>query len=236
MAILAIETSTDQLGVAVVDERGVAASYAVVAERIHAVELPAAVTKVLQAAGTTLKDLDALVIDIGPGSFTGLRIGVAFVKALAFTHKTPVLGIPSLDVLAAQLPYAQPLVCPILDAKQKKVYAAVYRTADGAVTEQTDHVLLSVDELAPLLGNGPVLLVGNGIAVYRERLSSLLGTRAHFAAPDLWWPGAATLGRLGLERLAAGQKDDPSTLVPMYLHPRDCTIRPEVKAALKIPT
>lgn len=232
MNLLAIETSTEQLGVALVTDRGVSASYAVLAERVHAVELPAAVTRVLGAGGLALKDVDGFIVDIGPGSFTGLRIGVAFVKALAFTHKKPVIGVPSLDVLAAQLPHAQPLVCPILDAKQKKVYAAVYRTADGGLKKQTDFLLLSVEELARLLRTEAVLFLGSGVAPYRESLTGSLGSRAQFAAPDLWWPGAATLGRLGLERLAAGLKDDPSTLVPMYLYPRDCTIRPEVKAAV----
>lgn len=228
MNVLAIDTSTEQLGVAVVNEQRVLASYELLAERPHAIELPNAVTRVLETAGLSLKTIEALVIDIGPGSFTGLRIGTAFVKALAFTHKTPVVGVPSLDVLAAQLPYAASAVCPILDAKQRKVYAAVYRTDAEKLTKQSDYHLLAVDELIPMLGDGPTIFLGDGAALYRDRLTQPLGDRALFASPDLWLPHASTLGRLGLERLQAGQRDDPSTLVPMYLHPLTCTIRPEL--------
>ncbi|OGX12489.1 MAG: tRNA (adenosine(37)-N6)-threonylcarbamoyltransferase complex dimerization subunit type 1 TsaB [Omnitrophica WOR_2 bacterium RIFCSPLOWO2_02_FULL_63_16] len=226
MNVLAIETSTEQLGVALVDEARVLASYELLAEHPHAIELPAAVTRVLEAAGLSLHDIEALAVDIGPGSFTGLRIGIAFVKALAFCHRKPVVGVPSLDVLAAQLPFAPHRVCPILDAKQRKLYAALYRMEGGTLKRQSDHLLLGVEELLPRLGNGPVILLGDGVARYREALTSALGDRALIAAPEFWFPGAATLGRLGLERFRQGARDDPAALVPMYLYPRDCTIRP----------
>src|SRR3989338_5738817 len=96
MNVLAIETSTEQLGVALVDEARVLASYELLAEHPHAIELPAAVTRVLEAAGTPLHDIEALAVDIGPGSFTGLRIGIAFVKALAFCRSPPTVSVPSL--------------------------------------------------------------------------------------------------------------------------------------------
>ena len=225
MNVLAIETSTDQLGVAVVGDAGVLASHEMLAERPHAIELPNAVTRVLETAALTFAQLDGIVVDLGPGSFTGLRIGMAFVKALAFCHKTPVVGVPSLDVLAAQLPFAPHLICPMLDAKQRKLYAASYRMEGGTLKRQSDHLLLGVEELLPMLGGGPVILLGDGVARYREALTGALGDRALIAASEFWFPHAATLGRLGLARLRAGQRDDPATLVPMYLHPHTCTIR-----------
>ena len=228
MNVLAIETATERLGVALVDETRVLAAYEILAERPHAVELPNAVTRVLETAGLTLAQLDGIAVDLGPGSFTGLRIGVAFVKALAFVHKKPVAGVPSLDVLAAHVPYAAHTLCPILDAKQRKVYAALYQPEEGQVKRRSDHQLLSVEELMPQLGDGPVVLLGDGVARYREPLIHHLGDRAIVAPPELWWPNAATLGRLGLARLQQGQRDDPAGLVPMYLHPHTCTIRPEI--------
>jgi len=224
MNLLAIETATDQLGVALVTEDRLLASYELLAERPHAIELPQAVTRVLQAAGQSLDRLDGIVVDIGPGSFTGLRIGVAFVKALTFRTNTPVVGVASLDVLAATLPYAPHRICPILDAKQRKVYAALYKAEEAGVRKQTDYSLLSLDELVPMLTDS-VILLGDGAGLYRARLEQALGARARFAPPELWLPRAATLGRLGLERLQRGIRDDPRTLVPMYLYPRDCTVR-----------
>jgi tRNA threonylcarbamoyladenosine biosynthesis protein TsaB len=225
MNLLAIETSTDGLGVALVDDTRVLASSELLAERVHATELPGALTNVLKSAGRTLEQIDAFAVDVGPGAFTGLRIGVAFVKALVFRLRRPVIGVASLDVLAAALPYAAHPVCPILDAKQKKIYAACYDTRDGAPRKRSDYQLLTVDAWLSTLPQEPIVLLGSGAALYREAITKALGPRALFAPHDLWLPRAATLGRLGLERLRAGQHDDPSTLVPMYLYPMDCTVR-----------
>ena len=116
MKLLAIETATQQLGVAVLDGERVLASYELLAEHPHAAELPGAVTRVLTAAHLTLPQVDAIAVDLGPGSFTGLRIGLAFVKALTFPIKKPVIGVPSLDVLVANLPFVSGLAAPVLDA------------------------------------------------------------------------------------------------------------------------
>ena len=227
MSVLAIDTSTDQLGVALVDQTRVLASYELLAERPHATELPHAVQRVLRAAGQSLDALDGIAIDVGPGSFTGLRIGLAFVKALVFRTNKPLIGVSSLDVLAAHVPFTAHRICPILDAKQRKVYTTLYQFLDGRLKKLSDYHLFTLDEfLATLDQEGMMVFLGDGVALYRERLTQQLGHRAIFAPPEYWWPRAATLGRLGLERLHHGQRDDPRTLVPMYLHPMDCTIRP----------
>jgi len=225
MAILAIETSTDLLGVAVVDERRVLSSYEVLAERPHAVELPQAVTRSLGSAGLVLKDVEGIALDIGPGSFTGLRIGLAFVKALLFHTRRPLIGVSSLDVLAAALPTATAQICPLLDAKQRKVYAAVFRATGGGLVKRSDYTLCTVDDVPGLLEEGPVLFTGDASGLYETRLRELLGDRVQVAPPDVHLPRAATLGRLGLARLRQGQHDDPRDLVPMYLYAMNCMIR-----------
>ena len=228
MSVLAIDTATDQLGVALVDEARVLASYEILAERPHAVELPQAVTRVLQTANQTLEQLEAIVVDIGPGSFTGLRIGVAFVKALAFRTHKPVVGVASLDVVAAHLPLVPQAICPILDAKQRKVYTACYRVVDGTLRKQSDYHLVTIEELPQLIKHdGPIVFLGDGVALYREQLTHHYGSRALFAAPELWMPRAATLGRLGRERFHQGHADNPRDLVPLYLYPLTCSIQPK---------
>lgn len=224
MPLLAIETSTRQLGVAVLDGERLISSYEVLADYPHAVELPDAVTRVLKAARTTLDALEAIVVDIGPGSFTGLRIGLAFVKALAFAKHTPVIGVPSLDVLAAGLSCTTHAVCPVLDAKQKNVYWALYHLQDGVPSKQHDYSLGPIDTMLSLLKE-PTIFLGDGCALYREHILRHLGERAQFAAPECWLPRAATLARLGRQRLAQDQHDDPSRLVPLYLYPLDCSVR-----------
>jgi tRNA threonylcarbamoyladenosine biosynthesis protein TsaB len=234
MSLLAIETSGRLLGVALVEDERILSSYELLADYPHAAELPGAVTRVLQEARTALERVEAIVVDVGPGSFTGLRIGLAFVKALAFPRKTAVVGVPSLDVLAAGVPFAQPLVCPILDAKQKKVYAAVYRmeasqpalSADRrgrAVRRQDDYFLGPADEFLARVAQ-PAIFLGDGCALYGERIRARC-PGAQLAPPEWWLPRAATLARLGRERLLAGERDDPARLVPLYLYPQDCQVR-----------
>ena len=220
---LAVETATRQLGVAVIDGERILSSYELLEDYPHAVELPGAVTRVLKAARTSLEQLDAIVIDIGPGSFTGLRIGLAFAKALAFPTKKPLVGVPSLDVLAANVPYATRAICPILDAKQKNLYAARYHITDGQLVKQTDYLLGPVEEILGQLTE-PAVFLGDGCALYRDRILERC-PNPEFAAPELWLPRVTTLARLGAERFRAGHRDDPATLVPLYLYPLDCSVR-----------
>lgn len=223
MTLLAIETATRQLGVAVIDGERLLSSYELLAEHPHAVELPGAVSRVLKAAQTTLEQVEALVVDIGPGSFTGLRIGLAFVKALAFPAKKPLVGIPSLDVLAANVPFTEGLICPVLDAKQHNIYTALFQVRDGRPVKQTEYLLGPVEELLAQVKRATIFL-GDGCALYRDRILAHC-PHAQFAAPELWLPRAATLGRLGRERVVHGEQADPATLVPMYLYPLDCSVR-----------
>ncbi len=223
MPILAIETATRQFGVALIEGHHLLASYEVLEEYPHAVELPGAVSRVLKAARLTLKQLEAIVVDVGPGSFTGLRIGVACVKALAFPTNTPLVGVASLEVLAANLPWTAALVCPVLDAKQRNVYASRYRVERGHPMQQGSYFLGPIEQfLEPL--EGSCMFLGDGAARYQDRIL-LHYPAAQFAQPEYGVPRAVTLARLGSERFHHGQRDDPATLLPMYLYPFDCSVR-----------
>ena len=223
MQLLALDTATRQLGVALIADGQVRASYELLADYPHAVELPGAVTRVLQAAGASLARLDGFIIDIGPGSFTGLRIGLAFLKALAFAHRKPAVAVPSLDVLAAAAPLSDGRVCPVLDARQGNVYTARYRLEGGRMTRETGYLLGPADGLLAQMRDADVFL-GDGCAPYRERILNV-AARATIAPHDFWLPRVATLARLGAERFDTGQRDDPATLVPLYLYPLDCSVR-----------
>lgn len=228
MIMLSIESASDQLGVALTDDEKLLASYELLADRPHAIELPGAVQRLLQSAGLSLDRLDCLAIDIGPGAFTGLRIGLAFVKALAFALRKPVVAVPSLDVLAASLPYAPHPCCAIIDAKQRKLYAARYEpAADGAMVRRGEYLLGSVDEVVKLAGQGkePVIFTGNAIPLYRAQLVDAFGDRAKFSEQAFWLPRAPVLAQLARRRAAAGQYEDIRAIVPLYLHPMTCTVR-----------
>ena len=137
----------------------------------------------------------------------------------------PIVAVPSLDVLAAQLPMASYLVCPILDAKRKNVYAALYRQErQGQPARDGDCFLGPVEDVLARI-QGPAVFLGDGCALYETMIRERLGANAQFATPDFWLPRVATLGRLGARRYAQGQRDDPATLTPLYLYPKDCSIR-----------
>lgn len=221
---LSIETSSRQLAVAVTEGTKPKASYELLGKYPHSVELSSAVSRVLREADTTLEQCEAIIIDIGPGSFTGLRIGLAFAKALAFPSKKPLLGVSSFDVLAAGLPYVPQQVCVILDARQKNVYAANFRLQGDNPVRQSDYVLGPIGEALTVIPTDSVIFIGDGVGVYREQIIKH-SPNAFFAAEEFWIPRAVTLARLGATRFASGQKDDPATLVPMYLYPMDCSVR-----------
>lgn len=234
MKFLAIETATRQLGVALIEDERLLASYEVLAQYPHAVELPAAVTRVLTEAHATWNEVTAMVVDIGPGSFTGLRIGLAFVKALCFSSKIPVVGVASLDVLAAGLPLSPHPICPILDAKQRNVYAAVYGLQAGRPARRTDYLLGPLRDVLPAM-EGSVIVLGDGVALYHEQILARWPD-AHVAPTECWFPRAATLARLGRERFLEGHRDDPGRLVPLYLYPQDCQIRSPSRPTSILPT
>ena len=233
MPILAIETATRQLGVAVMDGDRPLASFELLGDYPHAVELPGAVTRVLTESGLQLAKIEGIAVDIGPGSFTGLRIGLAFAKALAFPRKIPLTGVASLDVLAAGVPFAPGLVCPVLDARQKNVYAALYRAQDGALARESDYLLGPAEEIFQMVKE-PAVFLGDGAAVWRERINALC-PEPRFAEPALWAPRATILGRLGAARFARGEADPADRLVPLYLYPMDCSVRGPARPTSVLP-
>ena len=202
MPVLAIETATQQMGLAVHDGERVVSSYELLAESPQTAELPDAVRRVLAGAGTTLGRLETIVVDIGPGSFTGLRIGLAFAKSLALATGKRLVGVSSLDVLAAQLPFSARAVCPVLDAKRKNVYAALYHVERETPVRRTDYLLSPIEEVLQAIGE-PTIFLGDGCLLYRDQITARC-PEGQFAPPEMWWPKAGTLARLGWARAEAG--------------------------------
>jgi len=130
MKILAIETSTMMGSVAVMDKTQLIAEYRLNIKGTHSERLVRIIDEVLKDSGLEFKDLDGYAVSIGPGSFTGLRIGITTVKGLAFVTRKPVAAIPTLDALACNIPFSQYQICPMLDARKKEVYTALYIISD----------------------------------------------------------------------------------------------------------
>jgi len=230
MRLLAVETSTLTGGVAVLDGGAVVAESRVSVAVTHGERLMAAIDGVLRAARWQLADVEAFAVGLGPGSFTGLRIGLSTVKGLAFATGRPVAGVPTLDALAWRLPFCAYPVCPILDAKKNEVYAALYRTLEGRLETLDPPRAVAPSTLAEELRDstrGPIVFVGDAVAPFAPVLSSVLGARACLASADLRVPSAVTVGELGGVALSRGEAMDPASLVPLYLRPSEAELARE---------
>jgi tRNA threonylcarbamoyladenosine biosynthesis protein TsaB len=207
----------------------------VVAERAassasHCAGLPGQVAELLEFAGLSLSDLRGFAVGLGPGSYTGLRVGLTYVKALAVVLAVPVAGVPSLDALAnaaAALTSApaESFVCPVVDARKGEIYTALYRVGADALEKLIDDLVTAPKHFQPPL-KGDLLLVGDRMV--RDAASALSTSDVRIGVLDAG--GIASLGRfvaaLGAARIARGESDLLATLEPLYVRPIEATFRP----------
>ena len=238
MRLLAVETSTLTGAVALLEAGGVVAESRVSVAVTHGERLVAAIDGVLRAARWGLAEVEAFAVALGPGSFTGLRIGLSTVKGLAFATGKPVVGVPTLDALAWALPFCAYPVCPVLDARKNEVYTGLYRTLEGRLEVLAAPRAVPPATLAEELRTsteGPLVFVGDAVLPFSSVLTEILGTRARLAPADLRLPSAVTVGELGGWALGRGEAADPATLVPLYLRPSEAELARERRQAARRP-
>ena len=165
MLVLGIETSTTQGGVAIVGEDRVLYEAVLNVEVTHSERLLPAVDRALAEARISLETLGGIAVSIGPGSLTGLRIGLSTAKGLAYATGLPLVGVPTLEAMAWALPAARWQVCPVLDARKHEVYAALFRHETEGLRRITEDAALAPDDLCRLIRN-PTLFLGEGVATY----------------------------------------------------------------------
>lgn len=224
MRILAIESSTKTGSVAIVSESAVIAQYSLNIEVTHSERLMTTVDRVLCDTGIALSDIDGFGVAIGPGSFTGLRIGISTIKGLALVTEKPVAAVSTLKALAHHLPHSAFPVCPLLDARKNEVYAALFQYENGDCTPLLSERTIPLAHLAEEI-KGKTIFIGEAAQAFRAELESFFGERALFAPPSLSLPSAAAVGELALAMIKRGEQTDPDTLVPMYIR------RPEAEVA-----
>jgi tRNA threonylcarbamoyladenosine biosynthesis protein TsaB len=217
MRVLAVETSTLAGGVALVDGERLVAEYVLDVSVTHSERLLAAIDRVLADARWAPRDLDGLAVSIGPGSFTGLRVGVSTVKGLGWALGLPIAAVPTLDAMAATVPAAALPVCPVLTARRGEVYACLYRRDGDGLSREWDYEALAPDALAARLAE-PTLVIGDGAA-------SVASPYARRLPPPSRVPSPACVAVLGLERLRLGETVGAAELVPFYLRPSQAELR-----------
>lgn len=226
--ILSLETATGCGSVALtrggVSQGRLVVEAAVHAELTHSRQLLASIAWVMQAAQVTWQDVDAVAVSIGPGSFTGLRIGLAAAKGIVFAAGKPLICVPTLDAVALSCPLVDgPLWC-IMDARKQEVYAACYN-ADGQQTSIAEAVRPEVlaEKIAP-----PAVIAGPGLAEYQHIFSRIAGLR--FIPPALSSPSAAKIGFLAADKLARGEISDPASAAPLYVRASEAEVNLKKKS------
>ncbi len=227
MKILAIETSTLSGSVALINHAGLIGACRLGSETRHSEELMMAIDRILKQSGTLLSDLDGIAVSIGPGSFTGLRIGLATAKGLAMAKDKPMVLVPTMEVIAAAFPRSKGLIVPILDARREEVYWSLfeYRKKD-LIRLKPDQVATPQDALneinrkrleSPNPVPDEILFIGDGGLKYQKYIIEALGPRARFPSQADFSPSAKQVAERGLLRLEKGEVCSHEQAVPLYM-------------------
>lgn len=227
MYILGMDTATPQVGVAIGDSAdggGVLAEVLLAGDRRHAEQLAPAIRHVCDESGVRLDQLAAIAVGIGPGLFTGLRVGVTTAKVMAQALQIPVVAVSSLDLIAMPLRHAHALVVPVIDARRREVFSARYRVVPGGVQRDGDYTVGPVEELIAdlLAGNEHVLLAADGVTRYREQFAGL--DRSEVAGPEFEAPSVTALVQLAAGRVEREEYVQPWDVHPMYLRESDAEL------------
>jgi len=216
MKVLAIDTSNYSLGVAVIDEEQVIGEYITNLKKNHSVRVMPAIEKLLQDCEIKPADIEKIVVAKGPGSYTGVRIGVTIAKTLAWTLNIPLVGVSSLQVLAAGIGrYFNGGVSPLFDARRGQIYTGLYQfQKDRLHTLVQDQIILTTDWMKQLQTfDGNILFVGGDLQIHREVIQASLGDRAIFAEITEHNPRPSELALLGRDLPG----EDIHTFVPNYI-------------------
>jgi len=224
MYILGIETSTKTGSVAIATEDHIIAMYTLNIEVTHSERLMSTIDRVLSDTGIAMSDIDGFGVAIGPGSFTGLRIGLATVKGLAFATGKPVAAVPTLRALAWNLPFSAYPVCPMLDARKSEIYTAIFRSDAGTLVQLMPERAMALSLLAAEI-TGPTVFTGEAAKQHEGELLKLCGANALFAPLSAMVPSAAGIAELARAMIIQGAPSDIENLHPLYLR------RPEAEVA-----
>ena len=226
MIIIGIETATERLSASILIENEQILERHKDSHSSHCELLTGFILELVNEANITMDEIDCVAVSVGPGSFTGLRIGIATAMGLAYGLGIPACGINTLMGLAWNSVEHGKLICPVIDAKRSEVYTALYRTGDDIPQTVIEPMTLPVSKLAGILldKNEKVIITGPAAEKFRDMLHESLGKSASFIPPDLAQPSALSIAELGLIHYRLNRSIHPGTLKPVYLRRSDAEI------------
>jgi tRNA threonylcarbamoyladenosine biosynthesis protein TsaB len=225
MRVLGIDTSTSWGTIGLIAGEQILCEYSLEGKASHSERILKTIDRVLGDCGVSMGEIDGFAISIGPGSFTGLRIGVSSVKGLAFATGKPVAGVSSLDALAHNARYFPDLICPMLDARKGEVYTALYRNAEkGRLTKLVPEMAIKPIKLLEEI-NGETLFLGNGVYSYGDLICSTLKGLAHIAASPFNLIHGIVVAQLGRQKLEKGEYLNLEGFTPQYLRKSEAELK-----------
>lgn len=225
MKLLAIDTSSKYLSLAVSDGLDIILQGNYLLDRKHSNLLIPKIDALLKRVKLDINDINGFILGLGPGSFTGLRIGVSTVKGFGISTGKPCIGVPSIDAIAMNKIKINgyDYIVPIIDAKRGQVYSCIYRIKEEQVIRESGYLLLPIEELMEKIRHKAVF-TGDGIGLYREKILAL-NNDIEFLDEKYWYPKAGSLIKLGYKKIKDNKKQDLSKLEPLYIYPKDCQVR-----------
>jgi tRNA threonylcarbamoyladenosine biosynthesis protein TsaB len=222
--ILALELSTMCGSIAIVCPQLCIYEQSLYSTSTHSKRLINQIDTALSESALGWDDIGAIAVSLGPGSFTGLRIALGTVKGLTMALDKKMIGISTLAALARQMPRISQQIRPILDARKKEVYTALYKYTDNGLLQQLcKPQVLSPEALISLIEE-PTFFIGDGISVYKTIIADNLGSLAQFAPPEIYFPRAASVGMLALDKFLQSDFLDPAKAAPMYVRASDAEL------------
>ena len=224
MWVMAVDTSVQTGSVALVRDGEVMSEKLVESSSSHARMLLSVMDETLRNLSLKATDLGGLIVTVGPGSFTGLRIGISTVKGLAYGLWIQAVGVPTLDAMASRVLISDLSLCPLLDARKSEVYCGFYRRRGDQLEKVTDPMVLTPIKLCNMVVQ-PTLFFGEGVSVYSSFLKRELGERARFLEEDGLETVAAAAARIGWQSLSGAVEAPSPKLELLYVRPSEAEFK-----------
>ena len=219
MLILGLDTCSMSSSAAVVSDEKMIAQFSVNHKKTHSERIMPQIEDMLKSADISIDDIDVFAASVGPGSFTGVRIGVATIKAFAQALNKPCIKVSALEGLAENVSCFNGIIAPILDARRNQVYNALFESNGSEITRLCDDRALMLDDLLEELKsyNTNIIFTGDGVPVFGDIIKDTLKDKAFFAPAPLMYNQAASIALIGIKKLKNGETEGYENLVPEYV-------------------
>ena len=222
MKILGIDTTTKFLSLCAYDGAKVYEYNLEVGRNLSSLLVPT-IKRIINALNWNFAEIDYFACGLGPGSFTGTRVGLATIKGLAWPLKKPIIGISTLDILAKGVKTNEKNIVPIIDAKRNLIYCSAYKNKNGELKQIMPYKLLNIDEFCKKIKDNSAIL-GDGLGIYKEKILKSIKA-VNILDKEYWYPKGHDMIALAIQRIEHKKVSKAPDIKPIYLYPKECQIK-----------